>query len=59
MTTKPDSVELALFSCLRYEEATLNNVDTLERWDINEEEKRIVLKWITNRMADIKGRING
>ena len=59
MTTKPDSVEFALFSCLRYEEATLNNVDAFERWDINEEEKRAVMKWMTNRMAEIKGRING
>ena len=59
MTRKPDSVELAFFSCLRYEEATLNNVDAFERWDINEEEKRAVMKWMTNRMAEIKGRING
>tara|TARA_Y100001937_G_scaffold113473_1_gene162181 strand:- start:959 stop:1138 length:180 start_codon:yes stop_codon:yes gene_type:complete len=59
MTTKPDSVELALFTCLRYEEATLKNVDTLERWDINEDEKRTVLKYFANRMADIKGRVDG
>ena len=57
MTRKPDGIELALYACLRYEEATIKNVDVQERWDINEEEKRAIIKWMTNRMADIKGRL--
>jgi len=57
--TKPDGVELALYACLRYEEAVLNSADAQERWDINQEEKRIIIKWMNNRMADIKERVDG
>ena len=54
---KPDSNELALFSCLRYEEATLSYVsDYQERWDITDTERQVVLKWMKNRMDDIKER---
>lgn len=54
---KPDSNELALFSCLRYEEATLSHVsDYQERWDITDPERQVVLKWMKNRMDDIKER---
>ena len=59
MKNYPDGVELALYECLRYEEATLNSTDAQERWDINQEEKRAVIKWMKNRMADIKGRVDG
>ena len=56
-TVKPDGVELALYACLRYEEATLKSVDSLERWDIDETEKQTILKWMNNRMKDINGRL--
>ena len=58
--TKPDSVELALYNALRYEEATLNNVtDFEERWGITSTEREIVLKWVGARMKDIEGKLNG
>ena len=54
----PGSDELAMFACLRYEEATLTFVDDYkERWDINDEERQVVLKWMKNRMADISSRL--
>lgn len=54
---KADSGDLALFACLRYEEATLMNVtDFQERWNITEDERQVVLKWMANRMDDIKER---
>lgn len=56
-TIKPCGVELALYACLRYEQATLNAVDSLERWDIDETEKQTILKWMNNRMKDINGRL--
>ena len=53
-----DSVELALYNALRYEEATLKYAeDSDKRWDINDAEKQIVLKWMNKRMEDIKGRL--
>ena len=55
---RPDSGALALFACLRYEEATLANVtDFEERWDITDAERQIVLKWISKRMEDIKSKL--
>ncbi len=57
MTDKPCGVEQALYHALRYEEATIKSSDTEERWDINSDEKKIVLKWIHNRMEDIKLRL--
>jgi hypothetical protein len=57
-TNRPDSGALALFACLRYEEATLANVtDFEERWDITDAERQIVLKWINKRMEDIKSKL--
>ncbi|MDB4378478.1 hypothetical protein N9Z41_01780 [bacterium] len=54
----PGSDELALFACLRYEEATLEFVDDYEeRWDINDAERQVVLKWMKNRMADVSSRL--
>jgi hypothetical protein len=58
MKEKPNSVELALFNALRYEEATLKYTkDADKRWDINETERQTVLKWMANRMKDITGRL--
>jgi len=54
----PDGIELALLHALRYEEMTFKSVDTQQRWGINEEERKIILKWMNARMKDIKGRIN-
>lgn len=55
---KPDSGDLALFACLRYEEAVLKNVTDFEkRWDITDEERLIIIKWMNKRMEDIKGRL--
>ena len=56
---KPDGVELALLHALRYEEMTLKTSDTKERWNINEEEAKIIIKWMNARMNDIKERSNG
>lgn len=58
MANKADSGDLALFACLRYEEATLKNVtDYQERWDITDSERQIIIKWMNNRMNDIKARL--
>lgn len=58
MKEKPNSVELALFNALRYEEAALKYTkDADKRWDINETERQTVLKWMANRMKDITGRL--
>ena len=56
---KPDGIELALLHALRYEETTFKSADKQERWDINEEESRAVLKWMKARMEDIKERLDG
>ena len=56
---KADGVELALLHALRYEEMTLKNSDTKERWDINEDEAKIIIKWMNARMNDIKERSSG
>ena len=53
----PDGIELALLHALRYEEACVKASDTMKRWDINKEEKETVLKYMKNRMEDIKGRL--
>ena len=40
--SKPDGIELALYACLRYEQASLQNLhkdDIQRRWNINEVEK--------------------
>lgn len=57
MTDKACGREQALYHALRYEEATIKCVDTEKLWDITPEEKKIVLKWIHNRMEDIKVRL--
>ena len=58
MKEKANSVELALYNALRYEEATLKSSDNSDkRWDINDAEKQTVLKWMANRMKDITGRL--
>lgn len=54
---KPDSIELALFSCLRYEEAHLRLVkDYQEKWNINDQEREVILRWMTTRMKEIQER---
>jgi hypothetical protein len=56
---KPDGIELALYACLRYEEAVLRslpNKDIKHRWDIDNNDKEAILKWMTNRQKDIKDR---
>lgn len=58
--SKPDGIELALYACLRYEEATLRTLpdkDLERRWDINDVEKEVILKWINNRQKDITSRL--
>ena len=57
--TKPDGVELALLHALRYEEMTIKTSDTKERWDINDDEVKIIIKWMNARMEDIKERLDG
>ena len=59
MTTKPDSVELALFSCLRYEEAAVKYADAKRRWGSTEKVKQIIRNWTISRMDDIKDRFDG
>ncbi len=56
-TNKPDGIELALFACLRYEEAVLKVVDTKARWNIDEKELKTVLKYITNRKKEIENKL--
>lgn len=56
-TNKPDGIELALFACLRYEEAVLKVVDTKARWDIDEKELETILKYITNRKKEIESKL--
>ena len=58
--SKPDGIELALYACLRYEEAVLRNLpdkDVERRWDINDVEKVAILKWMNNRQKDITDRL--
>lgn len=58
--SKPDGIELALYACLRYEEATLQTLtdkDLERRWDINDVEKEAILKWMNNRKKDITDRL--
>ena len=57
--TKPDGIELALFACLRYEEASLKYADAKQRWGITDKEKQIILNWMNARMEDIKDRLDG
>ena len=58
MKEKPNSIDLALYNALRYEEATLKYSDDADKlWDITDEEKQTVLKWMANRMNDIKDRL--
>jgi len=57
MNNKPCGVEQALYHALRYEEATIKSSDTEKRWDINSDEKKAVLKWMHNRMEDIRVRL--
>jgi hypothetical protein len=54
---KPDGIELALFSCLRYEEAYLRLVkDYQKKWNIDNQEREVILRWMTARMKDIQER---
>lgn len=58
--SKPDGIELALYACLRYEEATLQALpdkDIKRRWDINDIEREAILKWMDNRKKDIADRL--
>ena len=58
--SKPDGIELALYACLRYEEATLRNIsknDAEHRWNINDVEREVVLKWMNKRQKDITDRL--
>ena len=58
--SKPDGIELALYACLRYEEATLRNIsknDAEQRWNINDVEREVVLKWMNKRQKDITDRL--
>lgn len=57
--TKPDGIELALFACLRYEEASLKYADARQRWGLSDSEKQIVLKWMNTRMKEIKDKTDG
>lgn len=58
MKDKANSIDLALYNALRYEEATLKySEDADKQWDINEAEKQTILKWMANRMNDIKDRL--
>ena len=58
MKEKPNSIDLALYNALRYEEATLKYSDDADkRWNIDDAEKQTVLKWMANRMKDITGRL--
>ncbi len=58
MKEKPNSVDLALYNALRYEEATLKcTEDADKKWNISDAEKETVLKWMANRMKDITGRL--
>ena len=58
MKDKPNSIDLALYNALRYEEATLKYSDDADkRWNIDDAEKQTVLKWMANRMKDITGRL--
>ena len=54
---KPCGVELALFACLRYEEAVLKIADTKARWNIDQKELEIVLKYFKNRRKEIESRL--
>ena len=56
-TNKPDGIELALFACLRYEEAVLKVADTKARWNIDEKELEIVIKYFTNRKKEIENKL--
>ena len=58
MKDKANSIDLALYNALRYEEATLKYSEDADKlWDINDAEKQTVLKWMANRMSDIKDRL--
>ena len=58
MKDKPNSIDLALYNALRYEEATLKYSDDADkRWNTDDAEKQTVLKWMANRMTDIKDRL--
>ena len=56
---KPDGIELALLHALRYEESNFKSSDTKQRWNLDEQETKAVLKWMVARMEDIKGRLDG
>jgi len=57
--TKPDGIELALFACLRYEEATLKYANAQQRWGLSDKEKQIIIKWMNSRMKEIKDKTDG
>ena len=53
------SVDHNLLHALQWEIHDFRVSDAKERWDISEEEKEIVEKWIIKRMDEIKEKING
>ena len=57
MKNKPDGIELALLHALRYEEASLKYADASKRWNLTDVEKETVLKWMANRMTEIKDKM--
>jgi len=55
---KPDSVELALYNALRYEESTIKHVaDYQTRWNMSDSEREVILKWMNIRMKEITDRL--
>lgn len=46
--------ELALLGALTYEIQEFTASDTKAKWDLDPEEHEAVLKWMNNRMAEIK-----
>ena len=48
--------ELALLGALIYEIEDFKASDTKAMWDLEPEEHEAVLKWMNNRMAEIKAK---
>ena len=57
MTTPPSSVEQNLLHALQWEIHDFRVTDTLEKWNLTEEEHKAVEKWMLNRIEDIKSRL--
>ena len=54
---KVGSVELNLLHALQWEQHDFKVSNTKKLWDIDEAEAAIVVKYMENRIADIKSRI--